>query len=159
MPDGTGYIANRLPMPCVTVEMMEWWFAWFAMEDLRYKLWYSPQHFAISISDKDRARALDESLPMSKRRLRTEYVIENTNGPCDEKIAISFMDAEMFGFDMSRFHPPGPAPLSALMAHRSCWIHRPVSRSSKPRPAWFTLSARCRAASNFAPGSGWVGTS
>ncbi len=106
MPDGTGYIANRLPMPGVTVEMMEWWFAWFALEDLRYKLWYSPQHFAISISDKDRTTALDESLPMSKRRLRTEYVIENTNGPCDEKIAISFMDAEMFGFDMSRFHPP-----------------------------------------------------
>ena len=106
MPDGTGFIANLLPMPGVTVEMMDWWFAWFALEDLRYKLWYPPGHFAISVSDKDRANALNESLPMSKRRLRTEYVIENTNGPCDEKIAITFMDAEMFGFDMSRFPSP-----------------------------------------------------
>jgi phloretin hydrolase len=106
LPDGTGFIANLLPMPGVTVEMMDWWFAWFALEDLRYKLWYPPGHFAISMSDKDRANALNESLPMSKRRLRTEYVIENTNGPCDEKIGINFVEPEMFGFDMSRFHAP-----------------------------------------------------
>ncbi len=106
MPDGTGFIANRIPMPGVTVEMMDWWFAWFALEDLRYKLWYPPGHFAISMSDKDRVRTLNDKIPLKQRRLRTEYVIENTNGPCDEKIAISFMEPEAFGFDMSRFHSP-----------------------------------------------------
>ncbi len=106
MPDGTGFIANRIPMPGVTPEMMDWWFAWFALENLRYKLWYPPGHFAISLSDRDRVRALNDQLPLCERRIRTEYVIENTGGPCDEKIAISFMPAEQFGFDMSRFHSP-----------------------------------------------------
>jgi len=28
MEDGTGYIANLVYMPGVTVDMFDWWFAW-----------------------------------------------------------------------------------------------------------------------------------
>jgi hypothetical protein len=107
MPDGTGFIANRLPMPGVTVEMVDWWFAWHALEPLRYKIWNPPYHFDISLSERDRAKALDP-----KRSLRekfqglTHYVIENCGGPCAEKIAIEFMTPEEFGFDMERFKAP-----------------------------------------------------
>ena len=51
MPDGSGFIANHNLMPGVTVDMLKWWFAWHALEDLRYKIWYKPGHFGISISE------------------------------------------------------------------------------------------------------------
>ena len=109
MPDGTGFIANHIPMPGVTAEMIDWWFAWFALEDLRYKLWYPPSHFAVTVRDKDRARALNSSLPMNERRLRIEYVIEDIGGPSADLIEIPFVSAEHLGFDMSRFHSPNVA--------------------------------------------------
>ena len=110
MPDGTGFIANRIALSGVTVEMLDWWFAWFALEDLRYKLWYPPGHFAISITEKDRTRTLNDALPMRQRRPRLEFfAIENAEGPCDEKIAVTYMDPERFGFAMDRFHSPNVA--------------------------------------------------
>ena len=109
MPDGTGFIANLIPMPGVTAEMFDWWFTWFALEDLRYMLWYPPGHFAVTQNDRDRARALNPNLPMNERRLRLEYVIEDVGGPSTDLIEIDFMSPEEFGFDMSRFHPPNAA--------------------------------------------------
>ena len=39
MEDGTGYVANSTFMKDVTVEMMQWWFAWHSVNsDLRYKI-------------------------------------------------------------------------------------------------------------------------
>lgn len=107
MPDGTGFIANRLPLPGVTAEMVEWWFAWHSIEPLRYKIWNPPCHFSISLSERDRAKALDASRPMRERyQGLTHYVVENCGGPCAEKIAIEFMTPEEFGFDLARFKAP-----------------------------------------------------
>ena len=41
-PDGSGYIANKIFYPGVTAEMIDWWFAWHPLEDLRYRIWYPP---------------------------------------------------------------------------------------------------------------------
>lgn len=104
MPDGTGFIANNLTMPGVTLDMINWWFAWHSLEPLRYKIWYPPCHYDIQISDRDRAKVLDPSRPAPlKFQGITHYVIENTGGPCAEKIAIEFKTPEEFGFDMSRY--------------------------------------------------------
>src|SRR5208283_2120800 len=110
MPDGTGVVANRIVMPGVTVDMFDWWFAWFTLEDLRYKLWYPSALFSISISEKDRVRVLNDALPMRQRRPRGPILgIEYAGGPSDVKAGVSLMDPEMFGFDMGRFHSPNVA--------------------------------------------------
>ena len=51
MPNGSGYVANHTKMPGVTLEMINWWFAWHALEDLRYKIWWPAGHFAATIPD------------------------------------------------------------------------------------------------------------
>jgi hypothetical protein len=47
MPDGSAYVANHTEMPGVTVDMFLWWFAWHALEPMRYKIWYRPSHYLV----------------------------------------------------------------------------------------------------------------
>lgn len=106
MPDGSGFIANHNLMPGVTVDMLKWWFAWHALEDLRYKIWYKPGHFGISISEEAREKILDPKTSMDEKLWGiTHHVVEACDGPT-ENIYISFLSPENLGFDMSLFKPP-----------------------------------------------------
>jgi hypothetical protein len=103
LPNGAGYIANTILYPDVTPEMIDWWFAWHPLEDLRYRIWYPPQHAGIMLSPLDRARILDPDIPMREKNWGvTHYVTEN----CDcgmENVDISFRSPADMGFDMERF--------------------------------------------------------
>lgn len=107
LPQGGLYIANLIQMPGVTVDMVNWWFWWHCLEDLRYKIWWPQSHFAISVSDRDRVIITDPKTPFTHRfQGRTHYVIEDVGGPSAEKIGISFMTPEDSGFDINRFKSP-----------------------------------------------------
>lgn len=106
LPNGTAYVAVNNKFPGVTVDMINWWFAWHALEDMRYMLWFKKGHYGISISDEDRAIILDPNTPvLQKFQGRTHYVIESTGGG-PEDIQISFLAPEDLGFDMTRFKSP-----------------------------------------------------
>jgi len=106
LPNGAGFIANCYQHKGVTAEMIDWWFAWHTLEDLRYRIWYPPQHGGIMISPETRKRMLDPSVPLHEKNWgATHHVTEN----CDcgmENIDISFMSPKDFGFDMSRWKEP-----------------------------------------------------
>jgi phloretin hydrolase len=106
LPNGAGFIANCYQHKGVTAEMIDWWFAWHTLEDLRYRIWYPPQHGGIMISPETRKRMLDPTVPMHEKNWgATHHVTEN----CDcgmENIDISFMSPKDFGFDMSRWKEP-----------------------------------------------------
>jgi hypothetical protein len=106
LPNGAGFIANCYQHKDMTAEMVDWWFAWHTLEDLRYRIWYPPQHGGIMISPEARKRMLDPNIPMREKNWGvTHHVTEN----CDcgmENIDISFMSPKDFGFDMSRFKEP-----------------------------------------------------
>lgn len=102
LPNGAAYVAVNNVFPGVTVEMINWWFAWHALEDLRYMLWFKPGHFGISISDEDRQAILDPQTEMTaKFQGRTHYVMEDTGGG-PEDIQIQFLSPEQMGFDLSQ---------------------------------------------------------
>ncbi len=106
LPNGAGFIANKILYPDVTAEMIDWWFAWHPLEDLRYRIWYPPQHGGIMLSPMNRARLLDESIPISERNWG---VIHHVTENCDcgmDNITIAFMSPKDFGFDMTRFEKP-----------------------------------------------------
>jgi hypothetical protein len=42
--DATLYVAALTPMPGVTGEMIDWWFAWHGEESARYQLWHPRDH-------------------------------------------------------------------------------------------------------------------
>jgi hypothetical protein len=104
--NGAGFIANKIIHPNATAKMVDWWFAWHPLEDLRYRIWYPPQHAGIMVSPKNRERLLDDTIPMSQRNWGVvHHVTEN----CDcgmENITITFLSPQEYGFDMTRFKEP-----------------------------------------------------
>lgn len=105
LPNGAAYVAVNNVFPGVTVEMINWWFAWHALEDLRYMLWYKPGHYGIAISDEDREKILDPQTPMTaKFQGMTHYVMEDTGGG-PEDIQIQFLTPAQMGFDLNGFTP------------------------------------------------------
>lgn len=101
MPDGTGYVAVNNVFPGVTVEMVKWWFAWHALEDLRYMLWFPKGHFGISVSEEDRKALLDPLLPIEAKIYgRVHQVVEDT-GTGVEDIRIAFMSPEAMGLNLA----------------------------------------------------------
>lgn len=97
--NGTGYVAVNNKFPGVSLDMINWWFAWHALEDLRYMMWFRKGHYGIYVSDEDREKILssDTSI-LEKFQGRTHYVIEDAgNGP--EDIQISFLKPEDLGID------------------------------------------------------------
>jgi len=114
LPDGSGYVALRHPMPGATPEMIDWWFAWHALEDLRYKIWYPEMHIAARLDPEDRAKVLDPARPMPlKFQGLTHHVVEDIGGGVLNAVDISFLTPEDFGFDMDRFRPPYAEALAA----------------------------------------------
>lgn len=106
LPNGAGFIANRILYRRVTAEMIDWWFAWHPLEDLRYRIWYPPQHAGIALSAASRERMLDPSIPMPEKNWGvTHHIMED----CDcgmENIDITFLSPRDFGFDMKRWTEP-----------------------------------------------------
>lgn len=99
LPNGTAYVAVNNKFPGVTLDMINWWFAWHALEDLRYMLWFRKGHYGISVSDEDREKIIssDTSI-LEKFQGLTHHVIEDAgNGP--EDIQISFLKPKDLGID------------------------------------------------------------
>ena len=71
LPNGAGYICVNNKMPGVTVDMLDWWFAWHSLASMHYGIWYPPGHFAISTSKKDRARVKDPNVPIKEAHKMT----------------------------------------------------------------------------------------
>jgi hypothetical protein len=117
MPDGSACVALCHPMPGATPEMIDWWFAWHGLEDLRYKLWYPEMHVSARLDPGDRAKVLDptRSLPQKFQGL-THHVVEDIGGGVLNAVDISFLTPEDFGFDMSRHHAPNVEALAAANA-------------------------------------------
>jgi hypothetical protein len=107
MSNGAGYVACYEIMPGLTVDMINWWFVWHGLENLRYKIWWPQCHYTISLSDPDRARVLDPERPLTEKfQGLTHYVTEDVGAGGAERIAVSFMTPERMGFDMNRFIAP-----------------------------------------------------
>ena len=106
LPNGAGFVANRNIYKNVTAEMIDWWFSWHPLEDLRYRIWYPPQHAGIALSPESRARILNPSIPIPEKNWGvTHHVTEDCS--CGmENIDITFQSPGDFGFDMTRWKEP-----------------------------------------------------
>jgi phloretin hydrolase len=113
LPGGGAYVAVNHPMPEVTPAMVDWWFAWHGLESLRYMLWSPKDHFAVSMTDEDRATVLDPATPMPLKFQGITHEVFEDIGSGADTLYISFMTPEAFGFDMSRWKAPNVATLVA----------------------------------------------
>ncbi len=106
----------------VTVEMIEWWFAWHSLEPLRYKIWHPRAHYGLEISDEDRQRVLDPSVPPARKfQGAVHYVNEDVGMGGATDVEIAFKTPEDWGFDMARFH----APAVGTIVGGQIWVDTP----------------------------------
>ena len=105
LPDGSAYVASRVPFPRATGEMYAWWFWWHSVEPARYTLWYPYNHI--------RARPLNREVLTTPGLRHEERYVGNTHH-VDEyigselvRIAIRFVDPAELGFDTRRFAEAG----------------------------------------------------
>lgn len=106
LPCGGAYVANHTFMPDVTIDMVNWWFAWHSLESLRYKIWWPQGHYSISIGAKDRKKVLNPSTPPTQRfQGITHHVVEDTGNGLED-IFINFLTPENAGFAVERCRPP-----------------------------------------------------
>ena len=104
MDDGTGFMANLTPMPGVTEEMFDWWFAWHGWGPLRYTVWNPYDHFsAVSLNF---AHAHNESLSWKERYWNTTHLVKEDIGPAVEDIFINFRQPKEFGYEEEKIGTP-----------------------------------------------------
>jgi hypothetical protein len=93
LPDGTGYVAVRTPMPGVDAEMIEWWFDWHPRDPLRYRIWHPAAHIDNSLDP--------PAEPRAKRHWgATHHPVEDLGlGPVHARIAFCAPRELGFGTD------------------------------------------------------------
>ena len=99
MKDGIGYVANSTFMKNVTVEMIQWWFAWHSINsDLRYKIWDNEDHY-YARADKPEY-VLDKNVPLGEKTWGVNHIVKEDIGLGPEEIVLSFRCPKDFGYDM-----------------------------------------------------------
>lgn len=105
LPDGSAYVASRVPMPGVTGEMYSWWFWWHAVEAARYTLWYPYNH--VSARSQSPSLLTQPGLTHEQRYINTTHHVDEYIGPDFLRVAIRFVDPSELGMDTSRFAEAG----------------------------------------------------
>lgn len=124
LPDGTGYISSIVQMPNVTGAMIDWWFAWHPLESLRYKIWNPKVHYDISVSDADRARLTDQSIPLRERIWGVVQHITEDIGLGPMTGDLQFASPAELGFDLDRFAQHAETAVGMAVGGRAVHIAR-----------------------------------
>jgi hypothetical protein len=101
LPDGSAYVASRVPFPGATGEMYAWWFWWHSVEPARYTLWYPYNH--VAAHPVNREVLTQPGLTHEQRYVGNTHHVEEYIGGDLLRIAIRFLDPAELGFDTARF--------------------------------------------------------
>lgn len=89
-PDGSIRVAVLTPMPGVSPQMWDWWFAWHGGQDNRYKLWHPGAHVSAAWQDGDQQRLAY----IGRTSMIEEYI-----GTKLEKANIRFVEPATLGLE------------------------------------------------------------
>ena len=119
--DGGIMMANLTPMPGVTPDMFDWWFAWHGLSSMRYKIWDKDDHYYCQTRNPE--KALDKTLSMQERYWNTSHDVKEAllDGQEPVDVHLNFVPPETVGFDPEKLKvfdgtivcTPGPA----IMTH------------------------------------------
>jgi hypothetical protein len=120
--DGSAYVASRTIFPKCSGDMFSWWFWWHAVEPERYTLWYPYNH--VSVRSLSPELLIKSGLSHQERYIDTTHLVTEYIGPQHVDIAISFVDPNYYGFDVSRFAQAG------IVSHAcgEVWFQKPSIR-------------------------------
>lgn len=115
MENGTGYLANLTPMPGVTPEMFNWWFAWHGLEDMRYRIWDPEDHFYARQQNPDRIK--DPGVPMREKNWGTVHFVLEDIGPGPDELVLNFQYPHVLGYDEDKVGTPACAAMQCANGH------------------------------------------
>jgi len=104
LPDGTGYVANLVPMPGVTVEMFDWWFAWHGLDDLRYTIWDPEDHYSAVSCNQVQGR--HPALSLKEKYWNTTHLIVEDLGGGPAELFANFRHPAEMGFNAQLIGTP-----------------------------------------------------
>jgi hypothetical protein len=107
--NGAGFVADLNRHEGITAEMIEWWFAWHCLEDLRYRIWSPPHHAGVMLSRASRKQILDPNIPIREKIWGISHHVTEDVGGGVENIDIGFLSPQDFGFDLQRWKEPNVA--------------------------------------------------
>jgi hypothetical protein len=103
--DATLYVAVHTPMPGVTGEMIDWWFAWHGEDSARYQLWHPRDHLC--------ARWREPFTWAGGERAEWQRLYRGNVSEVDEyvgsqlmRLSIAFAEPDAY-LDVSRFEASG----------------------------------------------------
>lgn len=106
LPNGCGYAATKVFMPGVTPTMLDWWFNWHPLENLRYAIWCPVAHAGIS-AETPEAHKDSSGVDLSVRNNgKSHFPLEGFILDGAAKLRIWFRSPEQIGLDMKRFKEP-----------------------------------------------------
>lgn len=125
--DGGVMVANLTPMPGVTPEMFDWWFAWHGLNSLRYKIWDRDEHYYVQTQNV--AQALDASLSLKERYWNTTHDIKESLLPDQPPVNIhlTFVPPETIGFDPEKLRTFGGTMICTAGPTIMCHFIRPTA--------------------------------
>lgn len=111
VPEPTGYyplktggmlVSSTLQMPDCTGEMLNWWWPWHCIDQLRYAIWNPEDHFDTTVPEEAKKRILNPCVPIPEKIWGCKNtVMESVGGPADE-IMIGFENPALLGYDTSK---------------------------------------------------------
>ncbi len=105
--EGGLLVAGNIPIPNVTGNMLQWWFAWHGLDPLRYAIWDPEDHYDLQIDEEGRRLALDPNVPIVEKTWGATHVVkESIGGPPDE-ITLMFQEPAKMGFENAKIGTAG----------------------------------------------------
>jgi len=113
--NGTAYLTNLTEMPGVTPDMFEWWFAWHALEDLRYRIWDPDDHFYAR--QQNPGKVLDTTVSMREKTWGTVHFIREDVGAGPDDLILNFRYPQEMGYEEEKVGTPACATMMCANGH------------------------------------------
>jgi hypothetical protein len=100
--DATLYVSALTPMPGVTGEMIDWWFAWHGEESARYQLWHPRDHISAHWRTPVSCAAGSDRTQWQQLYRNNVSEVDEYVGSTLMRLAIAFAEPSAY-LDVSRF--------------------------------------------------------
>ena len=107
MPDGTGFVANRIFFPDATAEMIDWWMNFYPLEGIRLAMWLPNAHVDSYVKD-PHLHTDASGISLATRNWNREHYPTEGLGSLKESglSCIRFYSPQEFGLDMHKVLVP-----------------------------------------------------
>lgn len=99
MPDGSGFAATKVFFPNCAPIMLDWWFAWHALESIRYSLWCPNCHTNIRAHHPEDLRDSSNYPLHSRNWNQIHYPEEGFSYEKSTEVIIKFFSPETYGLN------------------------------------------------------------